>query len=222
MTDPVFKDAWGFSKLDTFRQCPRKFKYQFIDKLPVDYSSPALERGARIHDALEAYVNGWQPEPPPEAVDWIQQLNALKDSGKAVTEGALGFDKNWALRPNWFGPETWLRVKMDVRVPEGGTLRIIDYKTGKFRKPSTDQIELYACTGPALHPGVQTIVTEFWFIDAGETYDRTYDVAEIPALRRKYEGEVAHIYNERRWPTQPSLACRWCPFSKTRGGPCEY
>ena len=29
-----FSDPWGFSKLDCYRDCPQKFFYQFIKKMP--------------------------------------------------------------------------------------------------------------------------------------------------------------------------------------------
>ena len=50
-----FNDAIGFSKLDCFRACPQKFRFQFIDKIPQP-GSAAMERGSKIHDEAEAAI----------------------------------------------------------------------------------------------------------------------------------------------------------------------
>ena len=37
---------YSYSKISTFQQCPLKFKFQYIDRIPVDQEqSPAIERG---------------------------------------------------------------------------------------------------------------------------------------------------------------------------------
>ena len=99
-----FKDAWGFSKLDTYRTCPAKFKFQFIDKLPSG-SSPAMERGTKMHQNIESYLNGWVTTLIPEVISWKEAIDALKEKDFKA-EQALGFDKNWNLLPDWFGKQT--------------------------------------------------------------------------------------------------------------------
>ena len=215
-----FNDAWGFSKLDVYRTCPRKFKYQFIDKLPQP-SSPAMDRGSKIHEGLEMFLNGWGSIPE-EAAKWREPLEALKAQPTVKGEQALGFNKDWTLRDNWFGKDCWLRVKMDAYYFNDKELVAIDYKTGKYRVPSTDQIELYGAAGFALAPYVQTIRTEFWFIDTEETYSQTYKASDVWNLRKKFDKAVEPLYAEEQWKPTPSRECRWCPFSKTRGGPCDY
>ena len=216
-----FTDAWGFSKLDVYRTCPAKFKYQFIEKLPQP-SSPALARGSAIHEELESYLNGWQTVLPPDAEKWKEALDALKEQPTLKGEQALGFDKNWKLQPSWFGPNIWLRVKMDAYYFTPHELVVIDFKTGKYRVPSTDQIELYGCAGIELAPHVETVRTEFWFIDTEELYSKVYTREEALKPRKKFERAVMPIYQDTTWRPTPSRECRWCPYSKTKGGKCVY
>ena len=61
-----------------------------------------------------------------------------------------------------------------------------------------------------------------WFIDTMDVYKREYTQAELLALRKKYEKYVAPIYNTEVWQPNPGQACRWCPYSKTKNGPCKY
>lgn len=215
-----FSEAWGYSKLDAYRSCPAKFKYQFIDKLPQD-SSPALERGTRIHDEAEAYLRGWIQALSEPLSDWQEELDNLKE-WKCQPEAAWGFDRDWKLLPNWLHPDTWLRAKSDAHYVQGDALIIIDFKSGKYRVPSTEQIELYAICGACVYPEVQRVTDEFWFIDADNTYTKQYTREHLEELKKKYANYVKPLYAEETWPPAPSMACKWCNFSKSKGGPCQY
>jgi len=49
---------YSFSKINTFVQCPRKFKYSYIDKLPRgETDKTALYKGSALHNILENYPN---------------------------------------------------------------------------------------------------------------------------------------------------------------------
>jgi hypothetical protein len=216
-----FKDPWGFTKLDVFRTCRAKFKYQFIDKLPSGNSSPALERGGQIHEDIENYINGWTTTLGPDTENWKPALDLLRKEDYHG-EQAIGIAKDWRLLPDWFNPATWLRVKMDTYYRKGSRLQVIDYKSGKYRVPSTDQVELYSIAGLSIYPDLDEVEAEYWFIDTGDFYKKVYTKAELVALRPKYEREAAAIYAEGQWSPMPSKECRWCPYSKTKGGPCRY
>jgi hypothetical protein len=222
MTSVKFKDAVGFSKLDVFRECPAKFKYQFIDKIKETRQSDALVRGSRIHDECEAYVRGWVKELPTELEKWQEAMDMLRDA-KATPESAWGFNRNWELLPDWFHPDTWLRAKSDCHYLSIPTkLVIIDFKTGKYRVPSTEQIELYAICGHAVYPQVEEVIAEFWFLDTDQTYTKTYTAEHLMLLRKKYEDYFAPIFTEEQWKPVPSRDCKWCSYSKAKGGQCEY
>jgi len=48
-------DAWSFSKISTFEECPRKFKYIYVDKLASFVKSDAMTIGEGIHAFIEFY-----------------------------------------------------------------------------------------------------------------------------------------------------------------------
>tara|TARA_R110000868_G_scaffold5782_1_gene33937 strand:- start:16617 stop:17285 length:669 start_codon:yes stop_codon:yes gene_type:complete len=220
-TKPIkFNQPWGFSKLDVFRACPAKFKYQFIEKLPQG-GSPAMERGAEMHENIEMYLNGWGKDLLPSVVDWKPQLDALKLKD-FKGEQAIGIDKDWNLLPDWFGPKTWLRVKMDAYFAEEDEMTVIDFKSGQFRIPSQDQIELYAVSGISIKPTIKKVNAQFWFLDSGDVHTVPYTSEQLLTLRKKYETAVAPLYAETIWKPEPSRECRWCPYSKTKGGKCQY
>lgn len=216
----TFSQPWGFSKLDTYRACAKQFYFQYVKKLPSP-SNAAMERGGKLHENIEMYLNGWAPALLPELASWKEPLDALKTKNFQA-EQALGFDKNWALLPDWFHSKTWLRAKMDAKYIEDNKLTVIDFKSGKYRVPSTDQVELYAVVGSAIHPEAETVLAEFWFLDTGDIYTRAYTKAELLELRKKYEAAVVPLYAETVWEAAPSAACRYCAYSRTKGGPCKY
>ena len=218
-----FDDAWGFSKLDTYWTCPQKFKAQFIDKFKyMNQGSAAMDRGTKIHDNIESWLNGWAQELSAEAqLHFLPRLTHLK-AQDFKAESAWGFNKDWSKRPDWFGKECWLRVKLDSHYKVGAHAVVIDFKTGKYRVPSVEQVELYAVAAFCVYPELETVDAEFWYIDTGEVYKKTFTRAELPALKKKYEGYVQPLYADDTWAPKPSSECRWCAHSKTKGGSCVY
>jgi len=215
-----FTDAVGFSKLDAYRTCPQKFSYAFIDKLPQP-GSAAMDRGSKIHDDAEAYLRGWITALAEPLSKWQEEFDALREA-KCLPEQAWGFNRAWELLPNWLHPDTWLRAKSDAHYIQGDTLIIIDFKTGKYRVPSTEQIELYAICGSAVYPHIEKVTAEFWFVDADNTYTKQYTREHLKELRKKYEAYFAPIYADEQWKPAPSRECKWCAFSKSKDGPCQY
>ncbi len=215
-----FVQPWGWSKLDVFRTCKAKFSYQFIDKRP-EPGNAAMERGSKMHEDIEAFLQGWITELPPNLEDWKARLMTLKGQN-FTAEQAVGISKDWLVLPNWFDDRTWLRAKMDAKVLHDKVLDVIDFKSGKYRIPSEDQVELYAIVGQAMHPEVDAVNAEFWFIDQDDFYSKTYTKDQLLALRKKYENEAAKIYNTEVWSESPSRDCKWCTYSKSKGGPCRF
>ena len=216
----LYTAPWGFSKLNTYRDCPKQFFFQYVQKIPYP-SNAAMERGGRLHEAIEMYLNGWASELPAELESWKLRLDVLK-SKNFQAEQALGFDKSWHLLPDWFDKATWLRAKMDAKYLDGNKLVVIDFKSGKYKIPSADQIELYAIAGSAVHPSAETVIAEFWFLDSGEIHTMLYTKAELLKLRAKFEDASAKLYTDAAWTPKPSAACRYCAYSKVKGGPCVY
>ena len=216
-----YTEPWGHSKLDTFQQCKKKFEFQYIKKLPSP-GNEAMARGGRMHEDIEAYLQGWITELPATILPWKERLDELKTRPCFTSEQAVGLDKNWKPLPNWFHKDTWLRAKMDAKACEETKLSVVDFKSGKYRVPSDEQIELYVLVGVAQHPDVEEATAEFWFIDLDDAYSKTYHKDQFPALRKKFEQLANNLYTTEVWEEEPSRECKWCPYSKSRGGPCKF
>lgn len=44
---------YSHSRLSTFEQCPQRYKFQYLDRLPPDFESIEAFLGSRVHDSLE-------------------------------------------------------------------------------------------------------------------------------------------------------------------------
>jgi len=223
MTSIAFTQPHGWSKLDKYRTCPAQFKYVYIDKLK-EPESEALKHGSEVHDGLETLINGWGSEMPKGVLPiWQPRIKKLIGDPEVRTEAAWGVNRKWEPMGNWLEKGTWVRAKSDFYKLGKTVLTLGDFKTGKYRVPSDDQIELYAIFGHAMLPDVKTVEASFWFVEQQvEPLILRYTAKQLINLRGKFTQEFLKIEKERKWAPTPSAKCKWCTFSKQKGGPCKY
>lgn len=216
--------SWSYSRLRTYKQCPQLAKFKFIDKLP-EPSSPALDRGNECHQIMQDYVESKRRSLPK---DLKRHEDKLKDYRKLHTKGTITCEEQWAWNKkwkpvDWFAKDAWLRVKMDLC--QDNELRVfgIDHKTGKFRPGEYDDQLLQYCVAMLLRfPNAQEAKVGLLFhdVDAPQvmmTLKRQY----LEANLRKLEQAVEPMLNDTRFAPTPGPLCKWCNFSKDKGGPCK-
>lgn len=137
-------------------------------------------------------------------------------------------EETWAFTKDW--DETtwndwnncWVRIKTDVNCLDGDELYIIDHKTGKKREGYGEQMSLYPVGGFLKFPHVKKIHTQLWFLDSGDVVEQSYDVSELKVLKEGWNKKVEPMMNDTRFAPKPGNGCRWCPYSKSKGGPCKF
>lgn len=217
--------AWSYSRYADYHQCPAKFKYKHIDRLP-DPGSPAMQRGNDVHKAAENFIRG-KGDATPELAGVREQLEFLRDNF-AVPEENWGFrvDWEWIGREGWFGDDVWFRAKTDVRLLyEDDTLLLGDWKTGKKYFSNEEQIELFALAGYRRFPFVTEVDTRLWYTDAApddNEVQRVYKVKELEKIQSDWTKRVVPMFKDRRFAPTPNDKCGWCPYSKAKGGPCKF
>lgn len=213
--------AWSYSTYSNYERCPRRVYYAKIERLP-DPIGKAGQRGIHAHEQAEQYVLGQLDELPKILRQFPAEFDELRAHPRVETEGEWAFTRTWETTDwrDWSG--AWVRVKLDAAVREGDVLRVIDYKTGMVRNYDA-QVELYALAGFLRHPAVKRVEAELWYLDQGEI-DGPYGFkkAEVDELRKVWEERVAPMMTDETFePTPHPAVCRYCPFSKKKGGPCE-
>lgn len=224
MKNPI--DAWSFSRLQCYEECPAKFRYRNIDKLP-EPKGDALLRGIKIHGIAETYLKGKDPDELPPALETFdgqfQELHALTP----MVEQKWAFTSTW--KPTGFfakGPQAaWLRVVPDAAVLyDDAAAEVIDFKTGKVYGENADQVELFALATFAKFSHVNEVTTRLWYLDDGteKIGEFVRDSAAIKETKEEWVERTAPMFNDTTFAPRPSNKCRWCAFSRSAGGPCAF
>ena len=83
------KNVLTYSALNTFRNCPRKYKHRYIDGLRPHEKSTALSFGSVVHEAIEL----WYRLPPDEQRVW--QVLATIDAAYPAREHDAAQKSQW-------------------------------------------------------------------------------------------------------------------------------
>jgi hypothetical protein len=217
-------NAWSFSALKLYEECPAKYKYEKIDKIAYE-KPPAMQRGIDIHKKCENYLNGDDPDQiPPELEEFdglFQDLHGMDN----IVEQQWGFTVDW--KPTgWFAKgkkATWLRVVLDDLVLyEDGTALVIDFKTGKPYGDYSEQMSLFADAVFCRYHDVKSVETRLWFLDTGDEVVDTLTRKGLAARKKEWEDRVEPMFNDTAFRPKPNRRCSWCPFSVVNDGPCKY
>lgn len=224
-------EAWSYSRLSDWEECPRKAALKHIGKLK-EPANAAMDRGKLIHGEAARYATRRLPEAPlPPALErFPDEFAALRARPDVECELQLAVNRDW--QPcEWFGPDAWLRVVIDCThagvAPEEAGRTIIDFKTGKVRAENADQLDLYGLVALARWPGIKRADAALWYLDQGEIVDRAITLAEAKRLRQAWMDRAAPMLTDTTFDPKPGDACRWCWYgqdARAKGGPgrCEH
>ena len=156
-----YGEYWSVSKLQVMQQCGRKFKYQYIDKLPT-VKDATLKFGTAVHHCLEVmhkesiwteggiqrlWADVWTPYVA--SIDWSQETltnRAYKNRGQEMLlvygadkykdDEILELEKRFRIKPSLEGVTltAWptLGGMIDKVFVRGGRACVVDYKTSKY------------------------------------------------------------------------------------------
>lgn len=223
-------DCWSFSRWSAWKQCPLAAKYQHIDKLPTP-KHPAMQRGADLADIEEKYLKKEIDELPEDLKMAKPRLDRLREIPDLIVESKWGLTQDWKPVGYFDWNKCKLRSKIDVGyIDDNNVLQFTDNKTGKFREFQVDaymlQLDLYTAAAIAYYPDLKGIQAKLHFTDLDDYSfpQKPKVVTPKQALKKQAEWDIRFepMINERRWPAKPGPYCKWCPFGKSKGGPCKF
>ena len=233
----IFK-SWSYSRYGDYKKCPYNARLKHLDKVK-EPKSPALENGGKVHKDAEFYIKGAIGRMPASLKNFSDMFRVLKNRFKTgrdiLVEASWSFTKDWKIC-NW---DDWdichLRMKIDVAVRESDELlKIIDWKTGKFRADSvdgyTEQLDLYAVGAMTYFPDLQQVQPQLVYLDAGVIYPeepKIYYRKDLPELQKAWGKRVKPMLTDTQFAPRPNNLCTFCFFGqsgKTKGGPglCKF
>lgn len=213
--------------MQLWEQCPAKYKYEKIDKLPAP-KSEAMQRGIRIHMLCESYIKGKDPNAVPPELHRFKSIFPELHALQPVVEQQWGFTDKW--KPTgWFSRganATWLRVVPDcVVLYEDDTAELIDYKTGKPWGDNEDQMDLFGTALLSKYSHVNEVSIRLWYLDTGEEKPSKPWIKNRKTLadsKKRWNERVAPMFADTEFKPTPNSKCNWCPYSNAEGGPCKY
>jgi len=225
--------SWSFSRLTDFEDCKFRAYLKYIAKvpeperpLPQGKTEHANDRGSRIHQLAEDFVNGKlkQDDVPFElnkfTVEFLHMRN-LFNEGKVDLEHEWGMSREWEIAP-W--KTAWNRSKLDAIVfttPQ--TAVVIDYKTGRrfgneFKHGQ--QIQLYTLLAFLRYPELEEVTTELWYLDQDEIASMRMTRMQGLRFKHSFDQRGNRATTTTEFPPSPSIhTCKWCPYAES--GDCK-
>jgi hypothetical protein len=226
--------TWSFSRLMAFENCPYSVYLKSVEKAP-DPSGPAAERGTRIHEHIENYIQGHHDDIKGLRLDrgmksvnlepflpLIERLRANFSAGMVEVEGDWGFTRGWQ-ETGFFAPDTWARVKLDAIEFENDTsAKAFDWKSGrKFGNElkHNQQGMVYAIAAFMRYPKLEFVETSFEYLDQNDRMGNKYTRDRAMLLKPMIDKRANILTTSTEFPPKPSLhACKWCAHAKTQEG----
>ena len=241
-TSPPLTDAQGrirlsFTRIDAYRNCPRRFRYTYVDRLP-SRPSPHLSFGTSLHAALEAFHDRQLPGRPSEQelldalyASWDQRGFAELPREEQVAYYRHGQqvlrryhargepdDRHTVATEAWFEvPFAYQAVVVGsidrIDLDDDDQLHVIDYKTGRKARPRSEvagslQLALYALACRHLYGRLPaTVSLDFVVPDVTVTVRR--EELDLDAANDAVL-ETAAAIRTAAFPTTPNRLCDWC------------
>lgn len=218
-------DAWSYSRLHQWEECPLLAKEKFITKsIPTD-DSPAMKRGKDVHEGLANFLLGKAQGVPREVLVFprvekvISEISQFPDK---VVEQQWGFTNNWQ-PTGWFGGDTWFRSILDVGLLyEDNTCEAVDWKTGKKYDSNMDQMKSQAVAMFGRYRMMTHCTVRLVYVDTGDEEMAEIRKDEIPSIKADFEKRVGKMFSDTVFAPRPNQRCRFCPISRSKGGKCAF
>ncbi len=225
--------SWSHSKLGDFEKCKFLAWLKHDQKipeperpLPPGKTEHANDRGTRIHQACEDYVNGKADAQIKEMAKFAAEFEHLRH---LYLSGIVSLEGEWAVDQNWVPTDWrtgWHRSKVDAIVlPDKYSAIVIDYKSGKRfgnEIKHAEQTQLYALNAVLRYPEIEEVTTELWYLDVDELTRATYTRAQILRFKPGFDKRGTALTTCTSFPPNPNVySCQWCQYGPWNGGQCK-
>lgn len=215
--------TWSLSSLGTYEKCGFKYKLKYVEKLKEQRSDKA-SRGVDNHSIVENFLKGTIPDVSEELGFYRAFLTGLK-SYEIYPEHKVSLTRQWT-PTTWGAPDSWYRgvldlklIEKDIRAPSAV---VYDWKTGKIYPDHDDQKSLYALAVLSEQPTLLQVRTVHVYFDLNSNREKTFHRDQVPELRREWETRVQRLEQDPVYIPNPGWQCRYCSFSREKGGPCQF
>lgn len=227
------------SKISTYKQCPKKYWYRYIAKMPSLDFWPAQIKGSFTHDVLEVWVNklikGQDPKQAMQAS--FEEIFEKEEYREKHVERFMDEIKPWLKQAlidylakqyqplraeeeiNFMYRDIHVTGRVDrIDYIDDKTIKIVDYKTVKDPKYLTKmQVGIYHMGvkygNLKKHFGDKDVETSYILLRHDMTeVPFTFKVSDLDGILDEIEGVAQQIQNETEWKAKPSGLCSYCDY----------
>lgn len=229
----------SYSGLDTFTQCPAKYKFQYIERIRTPKSKEAIF-GTLIHDCLKVlhepsrpiplsedellkyFANKWDnsayPDKQEEAFAFHQGVDILKNyylRNQGVRYNILTLETSFVVPIS----DSQISGRIDrIDKLDDGTFEIIDYKTSRKMPSQEDvdrnfQLSVYYLGLINRWPHIQnkSIKLSLYFLKHGEKISTARTKEQIEQSKERIVSLIGQIQQSKFEP-KPNPLCDWCAY----------
>ena len=214
-------NAWSFSRLKNFEQCPKKFYHTSIRKDVIESQNDTMLYGNRVHKVLELRVKNGKRLPMD--MTHLESIAAKFADPKVkpdeiLTEQQLAIDENY--QPcDWFSKDTWTRAIIDYLAIRGDSAVLVDYKTGKMYDDFT-QLKMAAALLFLFRPEINTIKVVYWWTKEKSITSDYFCREDMPELWSELLPRVERYnkaFDADEFPAKQNYLCkRYCPVKQCK------
>jgi CRISPR/Cas system-associated exonuclease Cas4 (RecB family) len=241
MNKMKFKYApYSYSKIKTFEDCPRKFKYQYIDKIPIERKPQKhFDRGKMFHLLLEhegdlksvQKTKDWEEIKEHKLLDSndikniysiYKQFVSTKPGKDIVTkkmllkEFPLGLNVDLEV-VKYDSPDVVLRGYIDACyiTDRDDVCVLVDWKSGKYvpkDQQSYAQLLWYSLGMFSLNPLLEKIVLVFAYVEHKKINTKVVYRKDIHKYKKALFDKIQKIEEEKEFPKNEGTLCDWCDY----------
>jgi hypothetical protein len=223
--------TWSLSSLGTYERCGFKYRLKYVEKIKETRSTSA-SRGVDNHAIVENFLKGTIQDVPEELGFYRNFFTGLK-SYEIYPEHKISLTRAWT-PTKWGAPDSWYRGVLDLKLIDrtrrldgekqelAQSAVVYDWKTGKIYPDHDDQKSIYSLAVLSEQPALYQVRAIHVYLDRNESREKTFHRDQVPELRKQWETRVQGLEQDPVFIPNPGFHCRYCSFSREKGGPCQF
>ena len=225
------------SAVETYLECPLKYRFKQIDKIPESASRPQLTFGNIIHKVLERF-HGSEGDITEDQIlqildeEWKSGEFTYMQREEKLKEQAVEMLKRYVHNTKQEPPDvldTELKFSFDLdgirivgmidRIDNSSNgNKVVDYKTSKRSTPAKNSVQLgiYSLylqqTEDEILAGIPETATLYFLRDEEQPeHNHTFTETDLNSIREKIT-DVARGIRARRFEPCSGYHCDWCDY----------
>ena len=215
--------SWSYSRVNSFKQCPKKYYHLYIKKDVVDKGNAATYYGNKVHKAAEHYIQ--EGIELPRQYKFMQRtldaFNAIEGEKHCEIRFGVAKEDEMSAPTTFFAKDVWWRGIADLLIVNEARAFIVDYKTSKnMNYADTKQLDLLAGATFIHYPEVKKIKSALSFVVCNGFISKEYTADLYKSYMNVFDNELERIevaLEKDVWNPVESGLCGFCPVTS-----CEH